>query len=898
MLLLLGGCTPLAPSREDSAAGTAAIVDSLRCEYLEDPLGLDVPAPRLSWKLRAPGEERGVRQIAYRILVASSAEKLARDEGDRWDSGRVESAPAAHVEFGGGPLPARAVCHWKVRVWTAAGAATAWSASARWTMGLLAPSYWSAQWIGAAPPAGVEPPPDPWLRRVIEVEEPPTHAFAYVASVGYHELFVNGHRAGDGVLMPPISDLSRRARTVAYDLAGLLRPGRNALHLRLSGGWGRFPAFGRTDAPLVRAQIAVTRPDGAIAAWGTDERWKVQASPRRVLGEWRFGRFGGERMEGEDGVPAPDPGDDDSAWPFAATYAPALALSAAKIEPNRALVRLDPVAVEEREPGVWRFDLGRGFTGTIELDGLRGEPGATVAVSVSERAEEECTYDQRSEIVLSRGGPAPGTGSFRSRSNYVCGRWITVRGVAKAPAAAAHLVRTDFRRIGRFECSDELLNRVYDTALWTLECLSLGGYVVDCAHRERQGYGGDAHATMETALANYDVGAFYTKWLEDWRDVQGADGDLPYTAPTYEGGGGPAWSGVCVTLPWEVYLAYGDARVLEENYPMMRRWLAFLATQCDGELLHCYGPADWGFLGDWVPPGRQQNREGWVDDRSTLFFNNCYRFYVVGRMARIAEILGKHDDAARYRDQAAAIRGAVHAEFYDPSTATYANGEQPYLAFPLLAGLTPPALRPAVTASLEREILVAKGGHVDAGIHGTYFLLKHLTEAGRSDLVYEMVAKTDYPGWGHMLAEGATTFWEQWDGIHSRCHSSFLSVGAWFLEGVLGIRVDPEHPGYERFLVQPSLIGDLTWARGEIDTIRGLVEVAWRREGGRLHLTVSVPPNATAEVHVPTADPAGIREGGRPAAAAEGVRLLRQGSRNAVFEVLSGSYEFRAASPR
>jgi len=892
-LLSLGGL-----ARSEAGQGgdrePALRLTDLRCEYLENPLGIDVARPRLSWKLAAvdPGE-RGLRQSAYRVLVASSPALLALDEGDLWDSGRVGSSRSVHVEWEGVPLRSRMACCWKVRAWDGDGEPSDWSEVARWSMGLLDPSDWSARWIGAARPEGEGHAPDPWLRRSFELSAPGAEAFAWVASLGYHELYVNGAKVGESVLTPSISDLSQRVRYATYDIREHLRPGRNAIALWLGGGWAHFPTFGCEDGPLVMARVEIGAGDGTITSLVTDADWKVRDSNRTLLGEWRFGRFGGERVDAGAALPGwADPDLDDSAWAPATLHEPEVRLSAERIEPNVLVEAIRPRGIEELEgePGVWRIDMGRSFTGWTEIR-LRGDPGATATLSFAEREDQECTYAQRSELVLD----GRGEGIFRHRFNYATGRWITVRGAVEEPRpedVRGWLVRSGYRRASSFACSGPLLNRIHDAVLWTYQCLSLGGYVVDCPHRERQGYGGDAHATMETALSSFEQGAFHTKWMQDWRDVQGEDGNIPYTAPTYEGGGGPAWSGVCIALPWEVWLACGDTRILEENYGMMGRWLAFLETRCEDGILRRYGHENWGFLGDWVPPGRQQGRDGRVDERSTLFFNNCYRFWTVRRMARIAELLGRAEDAARYGEQAEAIRRIVHEEFYDPETATYANGEQPYLAFPLLAGLTPPELVPAVMAELEREILVEKSGHVDSGIHGTYFLLKHLAEAGRHDLIHEMVSKTDYPSWGHMLEQGATTIWEQWDGVHSLCHSSFLSVGAWFTRGVVGIRPDPLHPGYEHFFVAPALVGDLSWAKASFDSIRGPIASSWEVRGDAVILKVEVPPNTRATVSVPADDAGGVTEGGGPAGEAEGVRFLRAEAGAAVYEVGSGSYAF------
>ena len=1045
------------PDAGPAGASPAVRATDLRCEYLVDPLGLDVARPRLGWKLAARDPAaRGLRQTSYRVLVATSPARLAHDEGDLWDTGRVESEQSTHVSFGGKALESRAACHWKVRVWTEEDAPSAWSVPARWTMGLLAPDDWTARWIGAARRAsafegaawiwspegmaiGQSPPgpcffrrvvdlpagcpvaraelritadsafgvvvngvelarhddwtqplvvrlrdvlhagsntlavgvrgqgdapygggllarlevefadgeelvvvtddawqagrqrtagwdggaafdgtgwgaarvlgpygirpwgtivpepmrPAPWLRRAFEVREGWSRAMAYVASLGYHELYLNGQRVSEQVLSPAVSDLSQRVRYVTYDLGALLRPGRNTAALWLGGGWSHLPVFGHTDGPLVRAQIEVEHPAGAGMRLVTDATWRVHPSHRTLVGAWRFGDFGGERVDAREEVADWNQADfDDAAWEAASTHELEVEVSAEKLEPDLRHETWAAVAVAERGPGAYRLDMGRNFTGWLEL-ALVGEPGATAHIAVSEREDRECHENQRSEYVF---GPR-GRGVFRNRFNYSCGRWVTVRGVTAPPdpaACRATLVRSAFRRTGRFTCSSELLNRIYDTVLWTYESLCLGGFVVDCSHRERRGYGGDAHATMETALANYDQGAFHTKWLEDWRDVQGPDGNIPHTAPTYRGGGGPAWSGVCIALPWEVYLAYGDTRVLADNYRMMQRWLAFLGTMSEDGLLRRFGHASWGFLGDWVPPGRGQGENERVDERTTLFFNNCYRYASVKRMAEIARVLGKPDDAARYRDEAEELRRAVHAAFFDPETATYGNGEQPYLALALLTDLVPPEQRAAVVARLEHAIVGEKSGHVDSGIHGTYFLLKYLTEAGRGDLVHRMVSQTDYPSFGHMLAEGATTIWEQWDGLHSQCHSSFLSIGAWFLRGLAGLRPDPAHPGFARFHVRPGVVGELTFVRASYDSIHGPITVSWRLGGGRLTLDLAVPPNTTALVHLPADDPAAVLEGPGPAADAAGVRFLHHAAGEATFEVLSGVYSFRA----
>lgn len=422
--------------------------------------------------------------------------------------------------------------------------------------------------------------------------------------------------------------------------------------------------------------------------------------------------------------------------------------------------------------------------------------------------------------------------------------------------------------------------------LWTFENLTVGGYVVDCPQRERMGYGGDAHATTTTGLSNYKLGAFYTKWSEDWRDVQGKTGDLPYTAPTYFGGGGPAWSGY--------YQRYGDKRILEQNLPTIERWLTFLETKAKGNLLRRWG-GRWDFLGDWLWPGAppvtvdagdgtslssrlykhqivaQRHLRRWAerleilddwfwqgpdgingDTRETLFFNNCYWLYDLRTSAQIATVLGKSSQAAAWNQRADDVRRVVHARFFNAADNSYVNGSQAYLAIALLADVPPAELRPAVWKRLEDEILNVRKGHIHAGITGGAFLFKTLMEAHRDDLLFAMVGKDDYPSWGYMLKQGATTFWEDWEGSpkRSRLHSSYLYVGAWFIQGILGIQPDPKAPGFKHFVIRPAPL-DLTWAKGHYDSLYGRIESNWRREAGRFTLEVTIPPNTTATVILP-----------------------------------------------
>jgi len=796
-----------APSSKEAASRIAPT--DLRCEYLSEPLGIDVEQPRLSWKLKANDlKERGQAQTAYRVLVAGSKERLAQGKGDLWDSGEVRSAQSHLIAYGGTPLSSGMRCYWKVRVRDERGVLSSWSAPARWTMGFLDPSDWAAQWIGSGetfaevkklPPEG-DYLSDPWLRKAFTLNRQPRWATICIASVGYHELHVNGEKVTDAVLMPNVADHTKRSRYVTYDITDHLRAGRNAIGLWLGTSWSVYPLYKSEDkpqTPIVAAQAQIEMPDGKVLRLVTDETWKTYPSPNVMLGTWMFTNFGGEYYDAAKEMPNWCSADcDDTNWKPATVYQPKLTLSAEMVEPNRRIRKIEPVAVEDIDGQGYRVDMGVNFAGFVELD-VKGRPGDIIELQFSEDEKKMITHKLRSAYRIGPGG----RGTFRNRFNYGSGRWILIKGLGYKPALndiRGYLVRTDYQRAGWFECSNKLLNNIYDVVLWTFENLSVGAYVVDCPQRERMGYGGDAHATTQTALDNYHLGAFYTKWSQDWRDVQGKDtawglgekatnqnaptapGNLPYTAPTYWGGGGPAWSGYCVTLPWYMYRHYGDLRVLEENFATIQRWLEFLESNAKNDMLVRWG-GQWDFLGDWLWPGAKGVNG---DTRETLFFNNCYWIYNLQTAARIADALGKNDDAMKYRRRAQTIREAVHKEFFDPQENGYVNNFQAYLAAALLVDLPPEELAPAVWKRFEDEILIHRKGHFWGGITGGYFIVKNLLEFDRPDLMFEMAAKEDYPGWGDMLRRGATTVWEAWDGRNSLLHSSYLHIGAWFIEGL------------------------------------------------------------------------------------------------------------------
>ncbi len=938
-------------------AGTAEISHSfipenLRCEYMVNPLGVDQKIPRFSWNYApARPDYYGQKQTAWRILVSESRQDLQENKGTSWDSGWVNSSQMSQVEYAGKPLQSDRIYNWTVQVKNERGAILTAAKPAFWSTGLFDQKEWTAQWIGSDEiydyKRGLHNQDsniyDPWFRKTFEIQSVPGQAMLFIASIGYHEIYINGKRVGKNVLAPNVTDHTKRARYIVYDVCTMLKPGKNVIAVWLGTSWSIFPPY--TNAGLVRTPQFILQMDlhfktDSVIRIVSDASWKTHSSPNLLLGNWNFGSFGGEHWIEDRAIP-----DwnllkyNDSDWKQATIYSPkplALLSQMAKTDPQNPILQdnlllkdrplpltaqigdqnimtkeIHPVTIEDKGNGVWRVDMGVNFAGWTEIK-VKGKPGSTVDFIFSEAPQKEITFGIRSKYTF---GPS-GQGTFKNRFNYSSGRWITIRGLEEKPQLSdirGWSVRTGYQNAASFQCSDPLLNWIYNTVCWTYENLSLGGYIVDCPQRERLGYGGDAHATCETGMYNYDLPAFYYKWTEDWRDVQGREplwmnlndpaikdqegggryfcsGILPNTAPTYSGGGGTGWGGICVTLPWYLYLQYNDKRVLTENFGMITDWLAFLDLHVENDLLQKYGMV-WSFLGDWLWPGAAGGPNS--DTPEALFFNNCYRVFNLTTAADIAEVLGKTDRAEQWRIKANNARKAIHKKYFHSEDNSYLDGSQTSMAAALVAEIPPKAIRADVMKRLEKEIMVNCKGHIGAGITGGSMLFKLLRAENRTDLVYSMLSQKEYPGWGFMKDCDATTIWEAWEKDkpgHSLLHSSYLFPGSWYIDSVLGIRRDPQMPGFQNFVIRPPVWGSipLTSAKGFYRSIAGRIESSWKKVNDKTWaFDISVPPNTGATVFVPSPDgPDHI------SSIPQGLQPLRNEGDYTVFSVPSGIYHF------
>eukprot|EP00756_Hemistasia_phaeocysticola_P057794 Hpha_TRINITY_DN34403_c0_g1::TRINITY_DN34403_c0_g1_i1::g.96223::m.96223/K05989/ramA; alpha-L-rhamnosidase len=849
------------------SGASALTVSNLRTEYLVNPLGLDTPSPSFSWQLSSTdGEGRGLAQAAYqlRVLDTSTASVL-------WDSGKVSSKESSNVVYNGTALQPATVYAWMVAVTSTSGA-TANSPSASFSTG-LGRSDWEGNFIGLGSGDGVVA---PWFRTTFELPSDAlsgasTSALLYVASVGFCQASVNGQPASNAVLAPSISYLPSRVLYKTYNVTGLLAPGaNNTIGLWASAGWSKYMSFKFIwpTAPLVMAELRI---DGKVVAATDGKHWFARRSTSSRMGGWGQGGFGGEWLDlGMDvaGWDTPTASLDGS-WEQATQYTipSSVALSADVMEPTIKHSAVPAARVDSAGNGKWLVTMSELFTGWFEIDNMVGAPGSNVSFHVSTTSGKADEFNMIDQLTFGKSGK----GSFQLRFAYHEIHYITIDGLATAPSASditGWRLTSDLDRTGHFECSNSLLTKVYETTVNNYIGLTTGGQTVDCPHRERRGYGGDGHTSYQFALANFGVGAYFTKWARDFADVQNPDGDVPHTAPTVSGGGGPAWSGFVVTMPWQVYVNYGDTSLLRSMFPVMERQLAFYAknTKADG-LLHPWDSSMWDFLGDWITPhGSESN----VTSPENLLFNNCYLHYITSLTSSISRILGYPDKAATYETDAQKLAAAINTAFYSNSTGAYVDLLQTHLVMPLATGVVPANLQTQTTQRLQSAI-DAKGGHLDTGLTANYFMTKLFTDTGRNDLMFTITNQTTFPSYGYFLEQGYTTWPEQWNvdeccsNSVSKMHGCYNAVGLWFVQGIGGITVDASDAEAQLTVRAGVDSGDVRWAKASRAALRGgVVESSWAIQSDGFAHNVTVPGNNAARILVPAATAAAVLEDGKP----------------------------------
>ncbi len=884
-------------------------VQQLRCEYLENPLGIDDPDPRLSWKLTSP--LRGQGQTAYQILVASSAEILAQDRGDLWDTGRTEGDSTTHIAYSGKPLESRMQCYWKVRSWDVDGRATDFSLPSFWSLGLLAEAEWQAEWIRAGRPPHKTPtepfapgPPPPYFRKTFQIDKPIVKALVYVTARGIFELRINGVPVGEDMLAPEWTDYNRRIQYRTYDVSDLLSTGRNALAAVVADGWysgyvgmRRLRGnYGLENSLLL--QLEVELEDGTREQIITDGSWLWSEGPIRAA-DLLMGQVQDARKD----MPGWDRADfDESSWRPVRTAAASEALLVAQPSPPvRIIEHLKSVGLTEPRPRVFVFDLGQNISGWARIK-ISGKAGDTITMRFAERLNPDGTiYTENlrnakatdTYICAGRGEEV-----FEPRFTFHGFQYVEVTGYPGTPLADAVTgcaISSANPDTGTFACSEPMVNRLFSNLFWSQR----GNYLsipTDCPQRdERLGWMGDAQIFIRTGSYNQDTAAFFLKFMQDVEDAQSEAGAFPDFAPRLDDEnlsrfeGAPAWGDAGVIIPWTLYRMYGDSRIIEKHWNAMERWMEYLRNTNPDNLR---------------TRGVGNNYGDWLSIRAATpkaLLATAYWAHDAQLMSRMAIALGRDEAAAAYADLFETIRAAFQAEYVTDDGRLEGETQTGYL-LALAMDLLPVDLRDAAADRLVADI-AARTGHLSTGFVGCGFLNPVLTEAGYVETAYRLLLNDTFPSWGYSIRQGATSIWERWDGwteeggfqdpgMNSFNHYSFGAVGEWLYRFVAGIDLDPDIPGFKRIRIRPFPGSGLDWAKAEYNSLYGLIKSGWSLEGRSMTLEVTVPTNTNAVLHIPCSERDLIQEGGVPAGDSEGVTFLRQEGSRTLYEVASGSYRF------
>ncbi|HPP58695.1 MAG TPA: family 78 glycoside hydrolase catalytic domain [Candidatus Hydrogenedens sp.] len=876
------------------------IPENPRVEYLKNPIGIDTSIPRFSWVLPAKGYN--VEQKAYQIQVSKSLDALLQDKPDVWDSGTVESAENVHIEYAGPSLESFTRYFWRVRVTYQNNETTRYSEPTYFETAFLNPQKeMSAKWIRHQE-KDEEPVKDdkkeewerkrisPMLRKTFEITKPIKEARAYVSGLGYVELHINGQKVGDHLLDPAYTVFEKRTLYVTHDVTNLLKQGKNAVGMMLGHGWWKKTCGGWLE-------LRVLCEDGSVEKIITDESWKTSTGP--IVKESLYhGETYDARLE-KVGWDTPDY--DDSGWTQAVLFEHVPEKLVAQVMPPIQIVqRIKPVSITQRKDGgpdkneeVYMVDFGQNMTGVIKMK-VQGPAGTKVRIRHAELLYEDGRLNVENirkakvtdEYILKGEGEEEYMPRF-TQHGYRYAEVTGYPGELTPDKIEAQVFHTNFARSGHFECDNPLINNIRDIVLWAIRGNNMS-IPTDCPQRdERMGWMGDAHLASEATIMNFDVAAYYQKWLWDIADSQSPEGYVPDTCPANIWGdkkGSPPWAIAYPLITWYSWRYYQNRRVVEFHYDNLVRWFKSMEKdEKDGVMEYCH-------YGDWVALEKSP-----MEPIGT----GCY-YWTAVVLEELAGVLGKQDDVDYFKAKKQKVAEAFNAKYFDKEKGYYRYGEEkgtPFEGtqfqqiFPLYLGIAQGEYKEMALKKLREEIEVKRNGHLYCGILGAKYVYDVLTDNNMVDLAYKVVLQKDFPSYGYMIELGATTLWELWEyktgpEMNSHNHQMFGSVVDWFFGGIAGIRRLPQ-PGYKYITIAPKpWEGPINYAQAYIDTVRGRVLSRWdKNSDGSLSLTVVIPPNSKAKVIVPKKENMSISA--KPEVTSVSSEPLQE-----IFELGSGTYQF------
>jgi alpha-L-rhamnosidase len=901
----------------------AVKISDLSVEYRINPLGVDTPEPRFSWKIRA--SERAVYQSAYQIIVGETPGEVKRGSGKLWDTGKLHGDLTVNLAYAGDALQSNTKYFWRVRVWLD-DENSVWSEPAFFHTGILETSEWKAQWITAQEEITDA---SPLLRKEFQVEKKVDQAIAYVTACGFYEFFLNGQKVGDHVLDPGVTDYRETILYSTYDVTSLLKKGANAAGamlgngaynlLKTKGRWSWGSGGASLGNPCFLMQLMITYSDGSQAMITSDNTWKYAPGPVTFNN-----LYGGEDYDARKEVPGwSSSGFNDAEWQQVAIAAePGGSLRSQLMPAIKVTNTIQPVKMTNPTPGVYLFDLGQNIAGWWRLE-VKGSPGQVIRIRGDETLNNllfpKPLEDGDSISTNTRYHPFIWTEytikgnsveTYEPRFFYSGFRYIELTTSDRRNPAQlkveGRVVRSALDRNGTFESSDSLLNQIHRAGLWS-QMGNTQSYPTDCPHREKGAYNGDGQVIAETSMHDFHMAPFYTKWINDMRDSQEENGRIPNTSPVLVGGmgGGVAWGSAYILIPWWMHNYYQDSRILKDHYPAMKEYLLYLkelGTQdqdpsepyiIDNFLTYWYS------LGEWCAPGQK-------DCPNHPVVNTFYYYYNSHLLSKIAGVLGYPEDAQYFQSLSDTIREAFNRKFFNPETSLYGTDEtyQTYQLLALIGDMVPEGHREGVFQTIVDDI-ERRGDHLNTGIIGTKYLWQVLVQGGQNELAYRVATQTTYPSFGYWIKNGSTTLLEEWSGANSHNHQMFGSITEYFYKYLAGIQSPMEgntSGGYKHIYIEPHVPEKLEFVNATLETVAGRVSSSWKKEADAFIHNVSIPANTSGTIALPILGPGAVTvwEGDSKVwdenGFVEGFPCISAAHKEAgriIFQIRSGEYKFR-----
>ena len=825
---------------------------NLQCEYLDHPIGIDTSSPRLHWQLN--DDRQGALQTAWQLIVGTDSAEVANGKGNCWKSGKTKNAVQL-VSYKGKALQPFTKYYWRVNLWDKDKKKCLPSAVASFETGMMEMSNWKGQWISDSEDVALKP--APYFRKEFSPSGKVKCARIYIAAAGLYELSVNGMRVGDHRLDPMYTRFDRRTLYVTYDVTSMMNSPEMVLGVLLGNGWYNHQSTAVWDfhkapwraRPKFLLDLRITYQDGHIETITSGEDWKTSLSPI-ILNSIYTAEHHDARLE-QPGWNTTD--FNDAKWANAIEVkAPSENIVAQVMHPIRFVEEIEPASVNKMSATEYLYNLGRNIAGISKIS-VKGERGTVVRLKHAERMGKDGKVNManidvhyrptddtdpfQTDIYILKG---EGIEIFYPHFNYKGFQYVEV--TSDKPIEINSLkgifMHSDVPPVGMVNSSNETLNKIWK-ATNSSYLSNLYGYPTDCPQREKNGWTGDAHIACETGLYNFDAITIYEKWLADHRDEQQPDGVLPAIIPTggwgYTWANGPDWTSTIAIIPWNIYLFYGDTKLLTDCYDNIKRYVDHITE------ISPNGLTDWG-LGDWIPVKSVASKE---------LTSSLYYYADASILAKAARILNHKEDEKKYSALASKIASAINAKYLNRETGMYGSGLQTELSAPLFWGIVPENIKAKVAENLARRV-IADDKHLDVGLLGTKTILNALSENGYADLAYEVASQETFPSWGWWIVNGATTLYENWlidaNSDISLNHIMFGEIGAWYYKALGGIKPDAANPGFKNVLLEPHFVKGLDQFQNSHSGPYGTIQSSWKRSGNSIIYKVTIPANSSASV--------------------------------------------------